>query len=159
MTPQESRPMSAEPVSIRNKEWVVVCDGAKALVLENAGDTTFPDLKTREVYEQDDPATHELGTDAPGRAAGVDGKTRSAVGQTDWHERNEQAFLEKLAKRLDARVGAGEVKSIVLVAPPRALGMLRPAYSSALRSAVRLEIDKDLVKLPVHEIEKRLTAA
>jgi len=150
---------AAKSVSIQNKEWVIVCDGAKALVLENAGDATFPNLKTREVYEQKHLATHELGTDAPGRAAGVDGKNRSAVGQTDWHDRDEQAFLEDLAKRLDARLSAGEVKSIIVVAPPRALGVLRAAYSPALKSAVRVEIDKDLVSVPVHEIEKRLTAA
>ena|SRR5689334_14938516 len=145
-------------VSIRNEEWVVVCDGAKALILENAGDTEIPNLKTREVYEQKDPATHELGTDRPGRAAGVDGKTRSAVGQTDWHVRNEQSFLEDLAKRLDAAISAGETRSIVMVAPPRALGVLRKAYSSALRQAVRAEIDKDLVKVPLYEIEKHLAA-
>ena len=145
-------------VSIRNKEWVVVCDGAKALILENAGDTEIPDLKTREVYEQKDLATHELGTDKPGRAAGVDGKTRSAVSQTDWHERNEEAFLGDLAKRLDAALSAGQTSSIVIVAPPRALGVLRKAYSSALRRAVRAEVDKDLVKVPVYEIEKHLAA-
>ena len=48
---------------------------------------------------------------------------------------------------------------MILVAPPRALGMIRPAYSHALRAAVRAEVDKDLVKQPVHEIEKHLTAA
>jgi protein required for attachment to host cells len=145
-------------VSVRNKEWVVVCDGAKALILENIGDAEIPNLKTREVYEQKDLATHELGTDAPGRAAGPDGKMRSAVGQTDWHERSEQEFLEDVARRLDGNVSAGQVKSIVMVAPPRALGVLRSAYSATLKEAVRVEIDKDLVKVPVHEIEKRLTA-
>jgi protein required for attachment to host cells len=151
--------MTAKSVSIRNKEWVVVCDGAKALLLENTGDAIMPDLKTREVYEQKNPATRELGADAPGRVGGVDGKSRSAVGQTDWHERNEQAFLENLAKQLNAKVSAGAVKSIVLIAPPRALGVLRAACSAALKSAVRAEIDKDLVGVPIHEIEKRLTAA
>ena len=33
-------------MSIRSGEWVVVCDGAKALVLENVGDAKFPNLKT-----------------------------------------------------------------------------------------------------------------
>jgi protein required for attachment to host cells len=37
--------------------------------------------------------------------------------------------------------------------------MIRPHYSHALRGAVRAEIDKDFVKLPVHEIEKHLTGA
>ena len=39
---------------IHSGEWVVVCDGAKALVLENAGDAKFPNLKTIEVFEQKD---------------------------------------------------------------------------------------------------------
>ena len=43
-----------------------------------------------------------------------------------------------------------------MVAPPRALGVIRQAYSSSLRGAVHAEVDKDLVKLPVHEIEKHL---
>ena len=33
---------------IHKGDWVVVCDGAKALVLENAGDAKFPNLKTLE---------------------------------------------------------------------------------------------------------------
>ncbi|MGA7014638.1 MAG: host attachment protein [Pseudolabrys sp.] len=37
--------------------------------------------------------------------------------------------------------------------------MIRPAYSHALKGAVRSEVDKDLVKMPVHEIGKRLTGA
>ena len=60
--------------------------------------------------------------------------------------------------RLDAALGAGKTKSVIVVAPPRALGMLRPIYSHALKSAVRAELDKDYVKMPVHEIEKHLTA-
>ena len=58
-----------------------------------------------------------------------------------------------------AALAAGKAKSIIMVASPRALGMIRPAYSHALRAAVRTEVHKDLVKLPIHEIEKHLTAA
>jgi protein required for attachment to host cells len=143
--------------SIRNGEWVVVCDGAKALVLQNVGDAKFPNLKTLEVFEQKDLATHELGTDKPGRSYSSVGHGRSAVTQTDWHDQSEQTFLTQLAQHLDAAIAAGKVKSLILVAPPRALGMIRPAYSPALRGALRAELDKDFVKLPVPEIEKRLT--
>jgi protein required for attachment to host cells len=146
-------------LSIRNGEWVVVCDGAKALVLQNAGDAKFPNLKTVEVFEQKDLATHEQGADKPGRAFSTAGNMRSAVGQTDWHDRSEEAFLTKLAHHLDAAVASGKAKSMIVIAPPRALGMLRPAYSQALKSVLRAEIDKDFVKMPVHEIEKHLTAA
>ena len=145
---------------IQQGEWVVVCDGAKALVLENTGDAKFPNLKTLEVFEQKDLATHELGADVPGRAFSPGGHGgRSAVEQTDWHDQAERAFLVQLVKHLDAAVTAGKTKSLIVVAPPRALGMIRPAYSHALKSAVRAELDKDLVKLPVHQIEKHLTGA
>ena len=144
-------------LSIRSDEWVVVCDGAKALVLQNVGDAKFPNLKTLEVFEQKDLATHELGTDKPGRSYSSVGHGRSAVTQTDWHDQSEQTFLTQLAQHLDAAIAAGKVKSLILVAPPRALGMIRPAYSPALRGALRAELDKDFVKLPVPEIEKRLT--
>ncbi len=142
---------------IQRGEWVVVCDGAKALVLENAGDAKFPNLKTLEVFEQEDLSTHELGTDVPGRAVNSVGNVRSAVEQTDWHDQAERTFLAKLAKHLDAAVAAGKTKSLIMVAPPRALGMLRPAYSQALKGVVRVELDKDLVKHPVDRIEKQLT--
>jgi len=144
---------------IRNGEWVVVCDGAKALILENAGDAKFPNLKTIEVFEQKDLPTRELGTDAPGRAHSSVGYGRSSYQQTDWHVQAEEAFLTQLVQHLDAAVAAGKTKSMIIVAPPRALGVLRPAYSHTLKDAVRAEVDKDFVKMPVHEIEKHLSGA
>jgi protein required for attachment to host cells len=143
-------------VRITQGDWVVVCDGAKALILENIGDEKFPNLRTKEVFAQEDPRTREQGTDAPGRSINSVDARRSAMEQTDWHDQEEHRFLETLAQRLDAAVNAGEAKSLVVVAPPRALGVLRKAYSHGLRTALRAEIDKDLVKLPVHEIEQHL---
>jgi len=143
---------------IRKGDWVVVCDGKKALVLENVGDEKFLNLKTKEVFDHPDARTHELGTDAPGRSFSSAGTGRSAMEQTDWHDQEEQRFLRKLVGHLDAALNGGETKSLIIVAPPRALGMLRQAYSHNLRASLRAEIDKDLVKLPLHEIEKHLTA-
>jgi protein required for attachment to host cells len=142
---------------IRHGEWVVVCDGAKALVLENTGDIRLPNLKTVKVFEQKDLPTRALGSDVPGRVVGSVGNMRSAVEQTDWHDQAERAFLTHLAQYLDGAVSSGKAKSLIVVAPPRALGMIRPAYSHALKGAVRVEVDKDFVKMPVHEIEKHLT--
>ena len=140
----------------RQGDWVIVCDGKKALILENAGDEKFLNLKTREVQEHADPKTSDLGTDEPGRSFSSVGSGRSAVEQTDWHRQEEERYLQKLVSQLDHSVKVGEVKSLVIVAPPRALGVLRQAYSHNLRAAVHAEIDKDLVRIPVHEIEKHL---
>jgi protein required for attachment to host cells len=142
--------------NIAHGDWVAVCDGARALLLENVGDAKFANLKTQKVYEQEDPKTHEVGTDAPGRAFSSVGAARSSMEQTDWHSQSEERFLRALAGHLDAAVQAGQIKSLIVIAPPRALGVLRQAYSVNLRHALRGEIDKDLVHLPVYEIEKHL---
>ncbi len=143
-------------LKIESREWVVVCDGGKALILENAGDARFPNLRTRETYEQKHPATHELGSDVPGRAFASVGNTRSAVEQTDWHHQSERNFLKSVASRLDAALTAGEVHNLIMVAPPRALGMIRQAYSPHLRQAIKAELEKDYVRLPIPEIEAHL---
>ena len=145
-------------LKIHSGDWVVVCDCAKALILENAGDAVSLNLKTKEVHAQADEKTSEQGTDAPGRSINSVGARRSAMEQTDYHEQAEQRFLADLSKRLDAAVMGGEAKSLVLVAPPRALGVIRQTSTPNLRKAVRAEIDKDFVKMPVHEIERHLAA-
>jgi protein required for attachment to host cells len=136
--------------------WVVVCDGAKALVLQNWGNRAKPNLKTKEIYQHDDPKTHEMGTDKPGRSSNSVGNGHSAMEQTDWHDQAEQRFLGKLAARLDRAVLCGETPSLIVVAPPRAIGVLRRAYSSHVRQAIRAEVEKDYVKMPVDEITRHL---
>lgn len=136
--------------------WVVVCDGAKEIILENIGDAAYPDLRTRTVEEHADPRSRELGTDAPGRAFQSVGAMRSAVDEIDWHDEEERRFLFRLADRLDKAVLSKAAKGLVIVAPPRALGALRKAYTKHIRDALIAEIDKDLVALPVSQIEEHL---
>ncbi|WP_291856283.1 host attachment protein [Bradyrhizobium sp.] len=139
-------------------DWIVVCDGRKALILENVGDRMFPNLRMREVREQPDLPTHAQGSAAPGRVYQSTGGARSSIEQTDWHDEAERSFLKALAERLDAAVKTGETSALTMVASPRALGMIRLDYSDAIRKALHGEVAKDLVKMPVHEIEKQLLA-
>ena len=143
-------------VKLPEGAWVVVCDGRKALILENVGDAEYPDLRTRDVDKQDDPQTSDLGTDRPGRVQQSANNRRSAMEETDWHEQAEEKFLADLMHRLDAALLSKEAKDLVIVAPPRALGALRKAYSSHVRGALIAEVDKDLTAMPVDQIEKHL---
>jgi protein required for attachment to host cells len=136
--------------------WIVVCDGRKALILENLGDRMFPNLHTKEVHEHPDLSTHAQGTDAPGSVHPSIGGARSSIEQTDWHDESERAFLRALADRLNVAVTTGETTALTIVASPRALGMIRPDYSDAVRKAVHSEVSKDLVRMPIHQIEKQL---
>lgn len=140
-------------------DLIVVCDGKKALLIENEGDEMLAKFATREVYEQPQQPSHELGTDKPGRVEEMATGSRSAVEPTDFHDQEEAAFLTRLSKHLDALIGSGRTHHLIIVAPPRALGGLRKSYSAALRKAIRAEIDHDLTHLPVPEIEERLVKA
>src|SRR5947207_15524617 len=97
-------------VLVRQGDWVVGCDGKKALVLENVGDTKIVNLKAREVHEQPDAKTSEQGTDAPGRSINSIDSRRSAMEQTDWHDQEEERFLQRLARHLGSEVKAGSAK-------------------------------------------------
>jgi protein required for attachment to host cells len=141
--------------TIAPDDWVVVCDGRKWLILNNKGDAAHVNLVTVEEREHDTASTHARGTERPGRTQSTSDR-RSAVEQTDWHDQAEQEFLKALAARLDSAARAGEVSGIVLVAAPRALGMIRPLLSAAVIGLLRGELAKDYVMLPVDQIEKRL---
>jgi len=146
-------------VRLQHGDRVLVCDGRKALLLENNGDAERIDLRVREKRERADASTSEQGTDAPGRVHASVGAARSAVQQTDWHERDEQDFLKSVADELN---GAGDElrnERIVVIAPPRALAVLRAAWSPLMQKAIVAEIHKDLVRTPVSEIEAMFTKA
>jgi protein required for attachment to host cells len=138
---------------------VLVCDGAKALILCNQGTPGAPDLATVETADHVSPKTSELGTDAPGRSFASVGSNRSAMEQTDWHTREEKHYLDGVASRLEKLRQAGEVKGLVVVASPQALGRLRQSLSPQLRGLVRAEVEKDYVHEPVPEIARHLRAA
>ena len=142
---------------VHNGDWIVVCDGAKALILENAGDAVALNLKTKEVRAQPDPKTHEQGTDRPGRVFQSAAKNkRSGIEPADWHELEKERFAKRVASALEQLVRAEKIKAIVVVAPPRTLAELRTAFHADVKNRILAEIDKDLTKLPVGEIEKHL---
>ncbi len=145
-----------EQVKVGTGAWILVCDGAKALIFENVGDRDYPDLRMREVFEHENPSTAEQGADKPGRSHSSVGPGRSAVGQTDWHDQAESKFLKQIAEMIHHAVHDGRTKELVIVAAPRALGMIREHYTPAIKAALKNEIDKDLVKMPADQIEKHL---
>lgn len=142
--------------TINAGDWVVVCDGRKALILENVGDEIFPNLRMRETREQENPPTSEQGTDRPGRVHDSTSASRSAVGQTDWHDQAEREFCVELAQWLDVAVQKKQTNNLIMIAAPRALGMIREAYTNGLEQAISEEIAKDYVNLPIYDIERLL---
>jgi len=144
---------------IPHNAFVFVGDGSKALVLRNEGDAQLLNLKTERVFTDRNPATHEQGTDRPGRAFSSVGGVRSSVGQTDWHDLEEHRFAQQVAAVLERIMRDRGVDALVVVAPPRTLADLRKAFHPDLKRKIIAEIDKDLTKHPVDQIEKHLANA
>ncbi|MEK1891289.1 MAG: host attachment family protein [Phyllobacterium sp.] len=147
-----------ERVKISRKTWVVICDGAKALILRNDGDAELLNLIPVDVMFEVHPPTQELGSDRQGRTYKSQGAARSAVEETDWHSEAERSFLAKVADWLNSGVQDHSIRQVVLIAPPKALGILRDHLLPSTRATVIAEIAKDLVKMPIPEIEKHLAA-
>jgi protein required for attachment to host cells len=144
-------------LAIPHDALVFVGDGRKALFLRNSGDEKFPHLATERVFAEDNPPTHVQGTDRPGRAFKSAATTRrSGMDETDWHTLEKERFADRVAAALEQLVRAERVKAIIIVAPPRTLAELRQVFHAEVRSRIVAEIDKDLTKIPVWEIEKHL---
>jgi protein required for attachment to host cells len=143
-------------VNIPHNGYVFVGDGRKALVLRNEGDAQYLDLKTERVFNDKNPPTHEQGTDRPGRSHSSLGPGRSSVTQTDWHDLEEHKFAHEVAAALEKIVRERKAEALVVVAPPRALADLRKAFHPDVKKKIIAEIDKDLTRHPVYDIEKHL---
>lgn len=143
---------------LRHGIWLAICDGQKALLLENQGDRAYPKLETRQVFEQDNPPSHEQGSAPPGRVNSSYGR-RSATQENDFHQQQAAGFLAKFAAVINDEVAAGRITELALIAPAKALGLLRPHLSERTHKTLLAELARDYVKMPLHEIERVLAKA
>jgi len=140
-------------LKIPHDGMILVSDGRKALFLKNQGDDVYPNFKVERVLQApDNPQTHQQGTDRPGVRA-----QHGAVEQTDWHELAERKFAGEVAETVNAACVRGDMNAIVVAAPPRTLAELRNCFSDAAKQRILAEVNKDLTKHPVYEIEQHLT--
>jgi len=146
-------------VKLSHDIWVLVADGEKALFLRNEGDAEYPNLQVVRKIEDENPPSHEQGTDAPGRFNDGPGPHKSAVAETDWHRLAKDRFADELAERLYKMAHRGDFQKIVIAAPPGVLGEMRQKMHKEVTSRVVAEIPKTLTGHPVDQMEKILQDA
>jgi protein required for attachment to host cells len=142
---------------IPNRALVLVVDGRKMLFFRNEGDTNQIDLRT-EAHEERDDAHHDrdLKTDAPGTAAaGASGGDthRPAMGETDFKQQDEDNWVKDVAEKLRLRALRGDFDHLCIVAPPKALGVLRKELHKEVEKRVVCTINKEMSGRPIPEIE------
>ena len=145
-------------LKVHHEAWVLVGDGTKALFLHNAGDEDILNLRRLDVREQDNPATRDQGSDAPGRGSAPSGTRLSAFGGTDFHRIAEERFAAAVTQEINRAAHENAFREIVIVAPPKCLAEIRKDLSAEAQKKVVAEIPKDYTHHPIPEIEKLLAA-
>ena len=145
-------------ITVPKEALVVVGDGQKALFLRNKGTPEEIKLEIENIIEHDNPASHEQGTDRPGRAFASAGTARSAMQETDWHQLGEDRFASQIAQTLYTLAHANKFEALVVVAPPKVLGVLRKELHKEVTNRITGELAKELASQYVPDIEKALNA-
>jgi len=146
-------------MQLPHKAFVVVADGRKMLFLRNEGDAVHPNLQLERKRVQENPSNGEHKTDAPGRSFSSVGPGRSAYEEADFHQIEEDRFAAETAELLRRRALENDFESLIVVAPPRTLGELRKNYHKEVETRLAGEIDKDLTRHTIAEIEQALIEA
>jgi protein required for attachment to host cells len=135
---------------------VLVADGRKMLFFRNHGDENQIDLRTEAHGARKDSKDRELRTDAPGTVKQSAGFGRSTYGETDFHQQEEDRWIEDAADELKTRVLRGDFEALAIVAPPKALGVLKKSLHKEVERRIICTVNKEMSGRPVPDIEALL---
>ncbi|KKI17682.1 host attachment protein [Sphingomonas sp. ABOLG] len=161
---------------------VLVADGRKLLFLRNEGDEVHPNLTVEHAEERPNPSDLDQKTDKAGRASSTQSgpgapsiarngsnhaqgagaqfaPSRGSLGETDYHQLEEDRFAADAAELLKKRAFSNEYDSLIVIAPPKTLGELRKHYHKEVTDRLSGELAKDLTGHPIADIEKALLDA
>jgi protein required for attachment to host cells len=142
---------------ISHKTLVLVADGQNATFFKNSASGETITLETVHSMGLVNEADRDISADRPGHAHVGMSERRTSYEHDDKHQANETAFLAGVAGM--AQQLSGDYDSLVLIAEPRALGVLRDVMAPAVMSKVTVQMDKDYTKTPVPELEALLRQA
>jgi protein required for attachment to host cells len=143
-----------------NQALVLVIDGRKMLFFRNHGDENQIDLRTEAHDEREDRKDREIKTDGPGTAAGLSsaGDThRPAMEETDFHQQDEDRWVKDAAEDLRLRALRNDFDALAVIAPPKALGVLRKELHKEVERRIVCTINKEMSGRPIPDIEALLT--
>lgn len=143
---------------VPHQALVLVADGRKALFLRNQGDEQIIDLRIAAHRERDDHKNSDIKTAPSGQShspggAGLPGGT---MGETDFHQLEEERFARDIADTVNAMALDGDFDALVVVAPARTMGELRPLWHKEVTARLVGEHVKDMTERPVADIEALL---
>jgi protein required for attachment to host cells len=135
---------------------VLVADGKKMLLLRNHGDSNQIDLRTEAHDKREDSMDRDMKTDAPGTQSPRVGIGRDTMEETDFHQQEEDRWVKDAAEELKRRALRNDFDALAIVAPPKALGVLRKELHKEVERRITLTVNKEMTDRPIPDIEELL---
>lgn len=140
-----------------SQTWIVVADSSRAKIYEaaNAG----ADLVEREDLVHPEGRLHErdLVSDRPGHDSGEYGSGPHVLDEpTPAHVEEMHKFAREIAARLEQGLNDRAYDRLVLVAPPKFLGVLREVLAQGVAATVAETLHKDLVQHSAEDVREHL---
>lgn len=141
------------------KAWILVAHEAGARLFMNDGPGRGLALVETLEHPEGRARDRDIDSDRPGRSFRKDSADprRAAMGQSVGpHDRAVAGFAKLLARKLEHARVQNQFQRLVLVAPPRFLGMLRSSLDGPTSQLVVGSINKDLAASKEAELIKHL---
>lgn len=134
----------------------VIADGGHVRFVRPAADNalhTTEALDAANVHRK----SHDLGTDKPGRTQESATTARHAIApRHDPHELEKVKFAHVIGEKMNQDSAAGAFGEAVVVAPSHILAEIMGMLDRTTAAKVSGTLDKDLVKVPDHELYPHL---
>jgi protein required for attachment to host cells len=135
---------------------VLVADGRKILFFRNHGDENQIDLRTEAHDARKDRKDREIKTDAPGTTKQSAGYGRSTYEEADFQQQEEDRWIKDAADELKKRVLRGDFEALAIIAPPKALGVLKKCLHKEVERRIVCTVNKEMSGRPIPDIEALL---
>jgi len=145
-------------MSLPHNALVLVADGRKMLFFRNRGDENQIDLRTEAHDARTDRKNRDLRTDAPGTTQQSFGYGHSTYEETDFQQQEEDRWIKDAADELKTRVLRGDFEALAIIAPPKALGVLKKCLHKEVERRLVCAVNKEMSGRPVPDIETLLDA-
>jgi protein required for attachment to host cells len=143
-------------MALPHRALVLVADGKKVLFLRNHGDQNQIDLRTESHDARKDRKDSDIKTDAPGTNKQSMGYGRPAMDETDFHQQEEDRWVKDAADELKKRALRNDFDALAVIAPPKALGVLKKCLHKEVQKRIVLTINKEMTDRPIPDIEELL---
>ena len=135
---------------------VLVADGRKMLFFRNHGDEEQIDLRTEAHDQREELKDREIKSDAPGTVQQSFGYGRSTYEEPDFQQQEEDRWIKDAAEELKERALRNDFDALAIVAPPKALGVLRKCIHKEVEKRIVCTANKEMSARPIPDIEALL---